>query len=83
MIDQFNLHHETDLVSLINDRDVRSSKGSMLKSRNIKSEISSEYNKILDISLKLSVPDVFDLSSEFNRNTRIIKKVEVNINYEF
>lgn len=83
MIDQFNLHHETDLVSLINDRDVRSSGGSMLKSRSIKSEISSEYNKILDISLKLSVPDVFDLSSEFNRNTRIIKKIEVNINYEF
>lgn len=81
MIDMFNLHHETNMISMIDARDSRNS-GTILKTEHVKSEITSEYNKILDISAKLSNP-VFSVSAGFKDNLEIINKIKVDIRFEF
>lgn len=81
IINEFNLHHEIDLISMIDARDSKNS-GTILSSRHIKSEISSEYNKVLDISAKLSIP-LFSVSTGFKDSLKIVNKVIVDIKFEF
>lgn len=81
MIDEFNLHHETNMISVIDARDSRNS-GTILKTEHVVSEITREYNKILDISAKLSNP-IFEVSAGFKDSLEIVNKIEVDIKFEF
>jgi len=81
MIDTLNLHHELGIISLIEGRDSRDS-GVSLKSRNVSSEISSEYNSLLEISVQLSAP-VFSVGANFKRSLETLNKLNVEIDFEF
>ena len=81
LIDEFNLGHEIDIISLIDFRDSRVS-GTILKERHVKSEITSEYNKTLDISAKLTNP-VFSVSTEFKNRVKRVQKIMIDIKFEF
>jgi len=81
MIDKLNLHHELGIISLIEARDSRDS-GVSLKSRKVSSEISSEYNSLLEVSVQLSAP-VFNVGANFERSLETLNKLNVEIDFEF
>lgn len=81
MIDKLNLHHELGIKSLIEARDSRNS-GTSLSERTVKSEISSEYNSLLQVSAQLSAP-VFSVGADFKRSLETLNKLNVNIEFEF
>lgn len=81
MIDKRNLHHELGIISLVEGRDSRDS-GVSLKSKKVNSEISSEYNSLLEVSAQLSAP-VFSVGSNFKRSLETLNKLNVNIEFEF
>lgn len=81
IIDKLNLHHETDITSLIDARDSRTS-GVELSERKVKSEISSEYNRLLQVSAQLSSP-VFSVGVDFKRSLETLNKLNINIEFEF
>lgn len=81
LISEYNLNHETDLISLIESRDDRNH-GNALTTRTIKSEISSEYNKLKDISVGITAP-VFHISSNFKEELEIRNTLTIEINYNF
>lgn len=76
-----NLNHETELRSLIDARDSRTS-GTKITSRHVKSELSSEYNHLLETSLAIKNP-VFDVTAKFAKNTNRLKILNIDIFYEF
>ncbi|MDO4764263.1 MAG: hypothetical protein Q4A00_07780 [Flavobacteriaceae bacterium] len=80
LIEKFNLHHEIDIISLIDSRDPTS--GTLLKKREVKSEITSEYNHLLEISAKLNVK-AFETSATFKRKVEKINKQILEITFEF
>lgn len=80
-IKEFNLYHELELVDLIESRDSRVFK-TKLTSKHIKTKISSEYNRLLDISAKLSNP-IFDVSTGFKDNLEIVNEIIIDIKFEF
>ncbi|MGV0957234.1 hypothetical protein ACTS91_12635 [Empedobacter falsenii] len=80
-INDHNLNHEIDLISLITSRDSRIS-GNLLKSEKIHSEISAEFNKLKKVSGRLRVP-IFSLSSDFQREVSTYTKIELSIEYIF
>ena len=75
------LEHETDLISLIESRDSRKM-GSLLKKSKIHSEITHEYNRLVEISVGLISP-VFQLDSNFSKKIEELNQVEVDITFEF
>lgn len=81
MIDNLNLYHELGIISLIDARDSRDS-GTSLSKRTVNSEISSEYNNLLEISAQLSSP-VFSVGVNFKRSLETLNKLNVEIIYEF
>lgn len=81
MIDKLNLHHELGIISLIDGRDSRVS-GVSLKYRKVSSEISSEYNNLLEVSAQLSSP-IFSIGANFKRSLESLNKLNVNIEFEF
>ena len=81
LIKEFNLHHETGIVSLIDNRDSTNS-GTLLKKRKVKSEITSEYNHLLEISAKLNVK-AFETSATFKRKVEKMNKLTLEIIFEF
>jgi|GEM_PF-2053869 hypothetical protein len=81
LIDELNLHHEIEIISLIDFRDSRVS-GTILKERHVKSEITSEYNRTLDISVKLTHP-VFSVSTEFKDRVKRVQTIMIDIKFEF
>lgn len=81
MIDQFNLHHELDLVSLIEDRDSREW-GTKIGYRKIESEISSEFSRLLKASAQISSP-VFSVGADFKNSLKSINKLMVDIVFDF
>ncbi|MFC0343464.1 hypothetical protein [Epilithonimonas hispanica] len=81
LINDCNLNHESELISLIDARDSKNS-GTTLKTRKVKSELTSEYNHLLDISLSLSHP-VFNISSSFKKNIEKIQTLKIEIEYTF
>jgi len=81
MIDKLNLHHELGIISLIEARDSRNS-GTALSKRKVKSEISSEYSNLLQVSAQLSAP-VFSIGADFKRSLETLNKLNVDIEYEF
>lgn len=80
-INENYLRHETDLVSLIDARDSRIS-GTKLVTRKVKSELSSEYNSLLETSLSIKNP-IFTASANFNRNVETLNVLTIDIDYEF
>lgn len=81
MIQKLNLHHELGIISLIDARDSRKS-GTILTTRKVKSEISSEYNSLLQISAQLSSP-VFSVGAEFSRSLETVNRLNIDIDFEF
>lgn len=81
MIDTYNLHHELGIISLIEGRDSRVS-GVTLKSRKVSSEISSEYNSLLEVSAQLSAP-VFSVGANFKKSLETVNKLNIDIEYQF
>ncbi|MFK8269487.1 hypothetical protein [Capnocytophaga stomatis] len=81
LIEKFNLHHEIGIISLIDSRDSTNS-GTLLKKRKIKSEITSEYNHLLEISAKLNVK-AFEISATFKRKVEKMNKLTLEITFEF
>lgn len=81
MIDQLNLHHELEIISLLEARDSRHT-GTSLSKRNVKSEISSEYSNLLQVSAQLSSP-VFNVGADFKRSLETLNKLNVDIEYVF
>lgn len=81
MIDKLNLDHELGIISLIEARDSRNS-GTVLSKRKVKSEISSEYSNLLQVSAQLSAP-VFSIGADFKRSLETLNKLNVDIEYEF
>ena len=81
MIQKLNLHHELGIISLIDARD-SSESGTILTTRKVKSEISSEYNSLLQISAQLSSP-VFSLGAEFSRSLETVNRLNIDIDFEF
>ena len=80
-IKENSLNHELDLISLIDSRDSRIS-GTKLTKRHVNSELSSEYNHLLESSLALKNP-IFDVSTKFKTNTNLINVLNIDIEYEF
>lgn len=81
MINKLNLNHELGIISLINARDSRES-GTTLSHRTVKSEISYEYNNLLEVSAQLSSP-VFSVGANFNRRLEKLNKLNVEISFQF
>ena len=81
LIDEFNLRHELDIISLIDARDSRNS-GVSLTERKVKSEMSSEYNSLLEISAQLSAP-IFSVGFNFKRSLEKVNKVNIDIEFLF
>lgn len=81
MIDKLNLHHELEIISLVEGRDSRDS-GVSLKSRKVNSEISSEYNSLLEVSAQLSSP-IFSVGTDFKRSLETVNKLNVEIEFNF
>lgn len=81
LIDKLNLHHELQIISLIDARDSRNS-GVELSKRRVQSEISSEYNRLLEVSAQLSSP-VFSVGANFKRSLETLNKLNVDIEFEF
>lgn len=80
-IDAHNLHHEIGLVSLIEGRD-SSQSGTLLTKRTVKSEITSEYNNLLEVSAKLNSP-VFSVSGGYKRKLEEVNTLLVDIEFIF
>lgn len=80
-IDEHNLHHELGLVSLIEGRD-SSHSGTLLTKRTVKSEITSEYNNLLEVSAKLNSP-VFSVSGGYKRKLQEVNTLIVDIEFIF
>lgn len=80
-IEDYNLDHEIDLISLVKSRDSRDS-GVQLKETTIKSEITSEYNNLLKISAQLSSP-VFNLGADFNESLKTVNSLTINLKFKF
>src|SRR5690606_23479345 len=76
MTEKLNLHHELGIISLIEARDSRNS-GVELSERKVKSEISSEYNRLLQISAQLSSP-VFSVGVDFKHSLETLNKLNVD-----
>lgn len=81
MIKEFHLHHELEMIDLIESRDSRTSRTKLI-SKHIKTEITSEYNRLLDISAKLSNP-VFNVSVGFKNSLKTVNQIIVDIKFEF
>lgn len=81
MTQTLNLHHETGIKSLIDARDSRNS-GVELSERKVKSEISSEYNRLLKISAQLSSP-VFSVGIDFKNSLKTLNTLNVDIEFVF
>jgi hypothetical protein len=81
MTEKLNLHHELGIISLIEARDSRNS-GVELSERKVKSEISSEYNRLLQISAQLSSP-VFSVGADFKHSLETLNKLNVDIEFVF
>lgn len=81
MIKNFNLNHESDIVSLINARDSRSS-GTALLERKVKSEISSEYNNLLKVSAQLSSP-IFNVDTNFKKSLEEMSSITLEMEFIF
>ncbi|KIA89576.1 hypothetical protein [Kaistella jeonii] len=75
------LGHETELLSLIDFRD-SSESGVLLTKKNVITEITSEYNNLLEISAKLSSP-VFSVSTNFKSKIETLNIVNIDITYNF
>lgn len=80
-IQELNLHHELEMIDLIDGRDSRISK-TKLTSTHIRTEITSEYNRLLDISAKLSNP-IFKVSAGFKDNLKIVNQIMIDVKFEF
>ncbi|MEW4925774.1 hypothetical protein [Algibacter sp. 2305UL17-15] len=80
-IDKHNLHHEIGLISLIEARD-SSNSGTLITSRKVKSEITSEYNNLLEVSAKLNSP-VFNISGGYKRKLEEVNTLMVEIDFIF
>ena len=80
-IEENNLNHELQLIDLIEGRDYKKS-GTSLKKKKIKTEITQEYNNLLEISARLKSP-VFSLNSSFHKKLKNVKTLEVEIEYNF
>jgi hypothetical protein len=81
IIKENNLGYETELIELIEGRDSRNS-GTSLISREVKSEISSEYNKLLEISADVTAP-TFSISTNFKNRFESVNTLSIEIKYEF
>ena len=82
-INILNLHHETDLIELIRDRDSRNT-GIALSEKQIKSEITSEYNSLTNISANLTAAaTIFSLSANFKDTVKTENKIVIEIEYDF
>lgn len=81
IIDEFNLHHELGIISLIDARDSRVS-GTILTKRTVNSEISSEYKSLLEISAQLSAP-IFNVGFNFKSSLETLNRLNVDIEYVF
>jgi hypothetical protein len=80
-IETNNLDHELGLVTLIERRDSRQS-GTLLTKRTVKSEITSEYNNLLEVSAKLNSP-VFSVSGGYKRKLQEVNTLMVDIEFIF
>lgn len=80
-IEDHNLHHEIGLLSLIEGRD-SSQSGTLLTKRTVKSEITSEYNKLLEVSAKLNSP-VFSVSGGYKNKLKEVKTIYIDIDFIF
>ena len=80
-IETHNLDHELGLVTLIERRDSRQS-GTLLTKRTVKSEITSEYNNLLEVSAKLNSP-VFSVSGGYKRKLQEVNTLIVDIEFIF
>ncbi|QNS41238.1 hypothetical protein H0S70_13055 [Chryseobacterium manosquense] len=81
LIRENNLNHELELISLIDARDSRTS-GTKISKRHVNSELSSEYNHLLETSMAIQNP-VFDVSAKFNKHTNRLNVLSIDITYEF
>lgn len=81
LIDDYNLHHEIGLISLIDGRD-SSQSGTLLTKRSIKSEITFEYSNLLEASAKLNSP-VFNVSGDYKRKLEEVNTLMVDIEFNF
>ena len=81
LIYNYDLHHEQDLISLIEARD-SSQTGTQLKNHKVKSEITSEFNNLLEVSAQLNSP-VFDIGGSFEKKLQDINSVIVEMNFKF
>lgn len=81
LIDKYNLHHELGITSLIDARDSKES-GVSLTKRSVKSEISSEYRNLLEVSAQLKAP-VFSVGMNFSKNFESVNKLVVDIEFVF
>ncbi len=80
-IQHHNLNHEIGLISLIEARD-SSKTGTLLTKRSVKSEITSEYNNLLEVSAKLNSP-VFNISGGYKRKLEEVNSLIVEIDFIF
>lgn len=80
-IKKHDLNHEIDLISLIDGRD-SSQSGTLLKKKTVKSEITSEYNNLLEVSAKLNSP-VFSISGSYKEKLKKINTVTIDIKFIF
>jgi len=80
-IQEHNLHHEIDLISLIEARDSTNS-GTLITSQNVKSEITSEFNDLLEVSAKLNSP-VFNISGGYKRKLEEVNTLMIDIDFIF
>ena len=80
-IEENNLNYELELRELIDARDSKET-GTILTKRSVKSEISSEYNKLLEISAHVVNP-VFNTNANFKRKFEKINTLNIEIIYEF
>lgn len=81
-IKKYNLSAESSIIGLIDSRnpDV----GNQNKRQKLSTELTSEYNSILDFAAGLSVMgDVFNLNFGFNKQFESIKKVNLSMKVDF
>ncbi|MCU7543242.1 hypothetical protein [Riemerella anatipestifer] len=81
-IDNLNLYHETELVSLVRERDSRD--GGVFNSKTrVKSTITSEYRRASEFAFNLAATPVFELNSKVKNSVKNVNEIEVDIEFIF
>lgn len=76
-----NLQGETELILLLKTRHSELV-GSQSTKKTINTEISSEYNSLLEVSATLTSP-IFSVSGSFTRSVKTLNKIRVAITFTF